>query len=81
VMTSAQVAMSVTSPLGFVAGGLLLEQVSITATFVLIAVSTTVAAVVSVTGQPVRAGVDVERRAAQEPDEGEAGLVGERDRE
>jgi predicted MFS family arabinose efflux permease len=81
VMATAQVAMSVTSPVGFVAGGLLLEHASIQAAFVLIAVTAAIAAALSVTGQPLGAGVDVEVGAAQESDESEATLLGELDRE
>ena len=81
VMTTAMVAMSVTSPIGFVAGGLLLEHASIAATLVLVASTAAAAAVVSVTGQPLGTGVDVEGRAADEPDQGESGLVGELHRE
>ena len=71
--------MTVTSPIGFVAAGLLLDSHSPRATFTLTAVAMTVAAVVSVTGEPLSAGVDVEGLAAQEADEGESGLVGELD--
>jgi MFS family permease len=76
-MTAAQSAMSATSPLGFVAAGLLLERGSVTWTFVLVAVAATAAALVSVTGDPVRGGVDVERGTSQEPDEGQPDLGGE----
>ena len=79
VLAAAQVAMTVTSPIGFIAAGLLLDSHSPRATFTLTAVAMTVAAVVSVTGEPLSAGVDVEGLAAQEADEGESGLVGELD--
>jgi len=81
VMATAQVAMSVTSPVGFVAGGLLLEHASISAAFVLVAATATVAAVVSVTGQPLSTGVEVERGSSDEADQGEPGLLGELHRE
>ena len=81
VLAAAQVAMTATSPLGFVAAGLLLDRYSPRATFMLTALAMTVAAVVSVTGQPLSSGVDVERLTAQEADEGEAQLVSELDRE
>ena len=81
VLAAAQVVMTVTSPLGFIAAGLLLERHPPRATFVLTAIAMTVAAVVSVTGEPLSAGVDVERLAPQEADEGQAHLVGELDGE
>jgi hypothetical protein len=81
VMTAAQTVMSTPGPLGFVAAGLILQNGPVLPAFVLIAVATTVGAVMSVTGEPLRTGVDVEGLAAQEPDEGEPGLVGELDRE
>ena len=81
VMTAAQTVMSTTGPLGFVAAGLLLQNGPLLPAFVLVAVTTSVGALVSVTGEPLRAGVDVEGGAAQESDEGEAGLVGQRDRQ
>jgi len=81
VLAAAQVAMTVTSPIGFVVAGLLLDRQSLRATFVLIAVAMTLSAAVSVTGEPLSAGVDVERLSAQEPDEGQAHLVGELDGE
>ena len=73
--------MTITSPIGFVAAGLLLERHSLQATFVLTAVAMTVSAAVSVTGEPLSAGVDVEGLTAQEPDEGQTHLVGELDGE
>jgi MFS family permease len=79
VLAGAQVAMTAMSPLGFVAAGLLLDRHPPSATFALIAIAMTVAAAVSVSGQPLFAGVDVERLAAQEADEGEAQLVGQLD--
>ena len=81
VMTAAQTVMSTTGPLGFVAAGLILQSGPVLPAFVLVAVATTVGAVMSVTGEPLRPRVDVEGLAAQETDEGEPGLVGELDRE
>jgi MFS family permease len=81
VLSAAQVVMTAGSPIGFVAAGLLLDRHPPGVTFMLTAVAMTVAVGVSVTGEPLRAGVDVERGAAQEADEGEAELVGERDGE
>ena len=79
VLAAAQVVMTVSSPIGFLAAGLLLDNEPPRSTFLLTAVAMTVAAAVSVTGEPLSAGIDVERLAAQEADEGEAGLVGELD--
>ena len=81
VMATAQVAMSVTSPIGFVAGGLLLEHATISAASILVAATACAAAVTSVTGQPLRSGVDVEAGTAHEAGQGEPGLLGERHRE
>ena len=81
VMTAAQTVMSTTGPLGFVAAGLLLQRGPLTPAFVLIAAATTIGAVVSVTGEPMRSRVDVEGAAAEETDEGEAGLLRELHRE
>jgi MFS family permease len=81
VLAAAQVAMTVTSPIGFVAAGLLLEHHPPRATFVLTAIAMTVAAAVSVTGDPLSAGIDVEGLTAKETDEGQTHLVGELDRE
>ncbi|HMC69164.1 MAG TPA: hypothetical protein VKJ07_08430, partial [Mycobacteriales bacterium] len=81
VLSAAQVAMTVTSPIGFIAAGLLLDRQSLRATFLLTAVAMTVAAAVSVTGEPLSAGVDVEGLTAKEADKGEAHLVGELDGE
>lgn len=81
VLSAAQVAMTVTSPIGFVAAGLLLDRGSMRATFLLTAIAMTVAAAVSVTGEPLSTGVDVESLTAQETDEGEPHLVGELDGE
>lgn len=81
VLAAAQVAMTATSPIGFVAAGLLLDRYPARATFLLTAVTITVAAVVSVTGQPLSAGVDVEGLTAQEADQGQPELVGELDGE
>jgi predicted MFS family arabinose efflux permease len=81
VMATAQVAMSVTSPVGFLVGGLLLEHASISVAFVLVAVTATIAAALSLTGQPLGTGIDVEGDSANEPDEGEPGLLGELHRE
>src|SRR3954447_12451938 len=81
VLAAAQVVMTVTSPIGFVAAVLLLDRHPLRTTFLLTAVAMTVAAAVSVTGEPLSAGVDVEGLAAQEADEGQAHLVGELDGE
>jgi len=81
VMTAAQSVMSSTSPIGFVAAGVLLDRASIMSAFLLVAGAATVSAVVSVTGQSLRTGVDVEGGAAQEAHEGEPGLLGQVDRE
>jgi MFS family permease len=81
VLTAAQVGMTATSPIGFVVAGLLLDRQSLQATFLLTAVAMTLAAAVSVTGEPLSAAIDVERVAPQEPDEGQPHLVGELDGE
>ena len=81
VLAAAQVVMTATSPVGFVAAGLLLDRHPARVTFLLTAVAMTLAAAVSVTGEPLSAGVDVERLAAQEADQGEAKVVSELDRE
>jgi MFS family permease len=81
VMTAAQSAMSATSPVGFVAAGLLLERASVTSAFLLVAGAATVGAALSVTGEPLRSGVDVEGHPAQEADEGETDLGGQVDGE
>ncbi|HMC70884.1 MAG TPA: MFS transporter, partial [Mycobacteriales bacterium] len=81
VLSAAQVAMTITSPIGFVAAGLLLDRHSLQATFLLTAAAMTVAAAVSVTGEPLSSGVDVERLTTQETDEGQTHLVGELDGE
>ena len=80
-LAAAQVAMTATSPIGFVVAGLLLDRHSLRATFLLTAIAMTVSAAVSVTGQPLSTGVDVEGLAPQEADEGEPHLVGELDGE
>ena len=81
VMTAAQTVMSTTGPLGFVAAGLLLQRGPLVPAFLLVAVATTLGALISVTGEPLRPRVDVEGGPAQEADEGEAGLLGELHRE
>ena len=81
VMTAAQTVMSTTGPLGFVAAGLLLQRGPLMPAFVLIAAATTIGALLSVTGEPLRPRVDVEGAPAQESDEGEAGVLRELHRE
>jgi len=79
VLAAAQVLMTITSPIGFIAAGLLLDRHSLRATFLLTAVAMTISAAVSVTGEPLSAGIDVERLTAEEPDKGQPRLVGELD--
>jgi len=77
VMTAAQATMSSTAPIGFVAAGVILDHWPIRTALLLVAVAASAAALVSVTGEPMTAGVDVERLAADEPGERHPRLVGE----